>query len=83
MADFFQKRSVFIQIIVISIAILLVLQLFFIQILGGGGYKSAAENQAVKRKIIYHSSGTCLCTPTLGIKRTTNELYLNFWSGIG
>ena len=57
MADFFQKRSVFIQIIVISIAILLVIQLFLIQILGVGGYKFAAENQAVKRKIIYPARG--------------------------
>lgn len=47
MADFTQNRSNFIRIFFVALPLLLIIRLFFLQVIGSGGYKDAAVGQAV------------------------------------
>ncbi len=58
MADFTQNRSNYIRILFAAIPLVLILRLFFLQVLGVGGYKEAALGQAVYIKKIIAPRGT-------------------------
>ena len=53
MADFSQNRSVFIRIFFIAIPVIIVIRLLFLQVFSAGGYKEAAQGQAIYQKKIY------------------------------
>lgn len=57
MADFTQNRSNYIRIFFVAIPLILLLRLFFLQVVGAGGYKDAAIGQAVYIKKIYPPRG--------------------------
>lgn len=57
MADFTQNRSNYIRIFFVAIPLVLILRLFFLQVVGAGGYKDAAIGQAVYIKKVYPPRG--------------------------
>lgn len=57
MADFSQNRSVFIRIFFIAIPVIIVIRLLFLQVFSAGGYKEAAQGQAIYQKKIYPPRG--------------------------
>lgn len=58
MADFTQDRSNYIRILFAVIPIILIVRLFFLQVIDVGGYKEAAIGQAVYIKKMYPPRGT-------------------------
>lgn len=57
MPDYTQNRSNYIRIFFVVFPLLLIIRLFFLQIIGEGGYKDAAIGQAVYIKKIYPPRG--------------------------
>ncbi|HPI53791.1 MAG TPA: penicillin-binding protein 2 [Chitinophagaceae bacterium] len=57
MADFTQNRSVFIRIFFIAIPVIIIIRLLFLQVFGAGGFKEAAQGQAIYQKKIYPPRG--------------------------
>jgi len=57
MSDFNQNRSLFIRILFVLAAVVIIGQLLFIQVFGAGGWGAAAQNQAIKRKVIHPARG--------------------------
>ena len=52
MADFTHNRSIYIRIFFIIFPLLIIIRLFFLQVIGAGGYKDAATGQAIYIKKI-------------------------------
>jgi penicillin-binding protein 2 len=57
MADFMQNRSVFIRILFMVVPLIIIIRLLFLQVFDSGGYKMAAEGQAIYKKKIYPPRG--------------------------
>lgn len=57
MADFTQNRSIFIKILFVSIPLIMLIRLLFLQVFDIGGYKQAALGQAIYMKKIYAPRG--------------------------
>lgn len=53
----FQERSQYIRLVFIAVPVLLILRLFFLQVIDMGGYKQAALGQAVYQKKVYPPRG--------------------------
>jgi penicillin-binding protein 2 len=53
----FQERSQYIRLVFIAVPLLLILRLFFLQVIDMGGYKQAALGQAVYQKKVYPPRG--------------------------
>jgi penicillin-binding protein 2 len=57
MADFMQNRSIFIRMLFIAVPLIIIIRLLFLQVFDSGGYKMAAEGQAIYKKKIYPPRG--------------------------
>jgi penicillin-binding protein 2 len=53
----FQERSQYIRLVFIAVPLLLIVRLFFLQVIDMGGYKQAALGQAVYQKKVYPPRG--------------------------
>ncbi|KXK44389.1 MAG: peptidoglycan glycosyltransferase [Bacteroidetes bacterium OLB11] len=60
MADFTHNRSIYIRIFFVIFPLLIIIRLFFLQVIGSGGYKDAATGQAVYIKKINPPRGLIL-----------------------
>jgi penicillin-binding protein 2 len=65
----FQERSQYIRLVFIAVPLLLIVRLFFLQVIDVGGYKQAALGQAVYEKKVYPPRGI--------IYDRKNEVFMN------
>jgi len=57
MSEFMQNRSIFIRLLFIAVPVIIIIRLLFLQVFDIGGYKMAAEGQAIYKKKVYPPRG--------------------------